>query len=90
MSFGLYWEPSAPTRGNPLPTELKFIMARRFWGGDGSTRGETLLISGNDMAYLQGVRDATASCEIQEGVDELISAINDHGEVRVWVGEQDG
>lgn len=89
MSFGLYWEPVKPVKGTQLPTELKYVMARRYMGHDGSLKSETYLDS-SDLSYLRGVRDATSSAEVQEGVDELIAALDVHDEVRVWIGEEDG
>lgn len=88
MSFGIYWEPAHPTKGISLPTELKYVLAKRYFGSDGSTRGDAFLGPGN-ADYIRGIADATASAEVREGAEALLDAIAKHKTIRVWIGEED-
>lgn len=88
MSFSMYWEPVQPVKGNALPQELKYVLARRFFDGDGTGRGEVTLGPGA-VDYIRGAADATADRVLRAGAEELIQAIYDHKIVRLWIGEQD-
>lgn len=87
MSFGLYWEPAEPTRGIPLPIQLKYTLARRFFDHDGTLRGDVFLGRGH-VLYLEGVRDATNNSEVRQGAEALIDALEKHNTIRVWIGEE--
>lgn len=88
MSFSIYWEPVKPVKGHELPRGLKYVIARRLWDADGTIRNQAFLNKAY-VSYLQGVRDATTFAEVREGAEALISAITEHGEVRVWIGDED-
>lgn len=90
MSFGLYWRP-APKEVPPahdLPVDLKYVLARRLWGHDGTLRGEAVL-TGTIIPYLEGIADARGNSDAAEGARELIKAIKEHGAVELWIGDAD-
>lgn len=88
MSFGIYWEPATPPKGIQLPTGVKYILAQRYFGGDGSSRGNTFL-GPKQLEYLRGIADATSVPEVREGAEALMAAIEKHRDVRVWIGDED-
>lgn len=88
MSFGIYWQPHNPPKGNQLPTGLKYALAERFLGSS-SLRGADAFFNRESIPYLQGMYDGSSLDEIREGAEELIKAIEKHGVVRVWIGNED-
>jgi hypothetical protein len=89
VSFSLYWRP-VPKEIPPardLPYELKRIVGQRWFGHDGTIRGECVLTS-RDIAYLEGIADANGG-EASEGATELINAIREHDTVTLWIGDAD-
>jgi hypothetical protein len=56
--------------------------------GCSSIRGADALFDKSHIGYLTGLVDA-GNEEVREGALELIKAIQDHGAVRVWIGEAD-
>lgn len=87
MSFGIYWLPVKPEAGKQLPTGLKYALAERHMGSS-SLRGSDAYFDKSHIGYLTGLVDAGGQ-EVQEGALELIKAIQEHGTVRVWIGEAD-
>jgi hypothetical protein len=71
MSCTLYWEP-AKREKKELPDALKYVLQRRYGGTVHTT------VSERDLGYLNGLRDANV-----KGAQELIDAINEHGDVVV-------
>lgn len=88
MSFGLYWEPVPNVTGHRLEQALKYVVAGRWFGHDGSLRGETVLDK-HSIAYLNGIRDCNTTTAIGDAATDLIEAIEAHGSVRVWIGDSD-
>lgn len=87
MSFGCSWEPVAPPPpDNDLPTGFKYAVAPRWFGHDGTLRGEQFLDRG-DISYLQGLMDAhREGHDVHEGAKALIAAIQKYGEVIFHIG----
>jgi hypothetical protein len=73
MSSSLYWKP-VTKESNSLPNELKYALQKR---NEGYIEGTTLDYS--DISYLEGLRDASV-----KGSQELIDAIEQYEEVRIW------
>lgn len=85
MSFGLYYRP-VPKEIPPaidLPVDLKYPLARRFLGHDGSLRGE-MTVTREHIPYLEGLADGGT-----EGAAELIAAVREHEAVELWIGDPD-
>ena len=83
MSTTLYWRP-VPKEHPPLEdlsSVLKYMLARRYWGHDGSLYGEEVEIGKEEIPYLQGLND----CGVEDA-DRLIAAIHDHGRVLIRIG----
>ena len=90
MSLDCYWEPLPPPSANDVPQGFKYVVAERWFGHDGSLRGERML-DAHDLAYLAGLRDAAGTGgDVAEGARILIDAINKHGEIRFWIGNACG
>ena len=80
MSSSPYWRPVPESPlGNPLPNQIKYVLAPKYQNHDGSLSGETLL-DRSDLPYLEGLRDA-GSGEIAKAAEELIEAIEKHEEI---------
>jgi hypothetical protein len=89
VSFGLYYRPvpkEIPS-ATDLPVALKYPLARRWFGHDGTVRGQ-MTVTVSDVPYLDGLADAGAP-EIAEGARELIAAVKEHGAVELWIGDAD-
>jgi hypothetical protein len=78
MSQSLYWKPIKPQRHSSLPSQLKFILQKRY---DGLETGESIILGEAVQPYLEGLADAGI-----EGAKELIAAIKRHEQVEIWVG----
>jgi hypothetical protein len=60
MSTNLYWYPAPPEpHGQSLSRGLKFRIARKYWGHDGSLGGDPRVLTAEDVPYLEGVRDGS-------------------------------
>lgn len=82
MSSSMYWRP-APKEvppPNELSYELKKAVARRWWDHDGSLNGGEIEIGRGHLNYLQVLADGGV-----EGADDLIKAVEEHGNVLVWI-----
>ncbi len=79
MSTDLHWRP-VDKRSGTLPYKLKKVIAKRFWGHDGSLAGDELMLDSHNLDYLAGLIDAGV-----EGADELKALILQHGRVVVWI-----
>lgn len=88
MSFGIYWKPVVTTLGNPLPDGLKYALADRYLGSS-SLRGADVFFTSRHLDYLRGLLDGATLDEIREGAGALIKAIERHGTVHVWIGNED-
>lgn len=71
MSSTLYWEPMQ-RKSQSLPDALKYVLQKKASGTVDAVMGE------HDLAYLNGLKDAGI-----KGAQELIEAIEKHGEVVV-------
>jgi hypothetical protein len=74
MSSTLVYEPVVIQKNFGLDDELKFVLRKAF--SDGRVN---LVFSQKDTDYLRGLRDAGI-----KGANELIDAINEHEQVRVY------
>lgn len=83
MSTNLYWRPVKPQKKNSLPNGLKYVLARRYWGSDGSISDGPSILIDEDIPFLEGVSLAGQG-EVKDGADMLIDLIQKHGEVEVW------
>jgi hypothetical protein len=87
MSFSLYWRPAAPPPpDHHLDPQLKYKISPKLWDHDGTLRGEPYQLSKDHprtMGYLEGMADAGIA-----GAQELIDAINEHGTVEIFIGDQ--
>jgi hypothetical protein len=77
MSSNLRWEPIAD-RGKILSDELKYLLRKTR-----DSRIVEIILSDSDVAYLSGLRDASSE-KLGKEIQCLITAINKHGNVRVW------
>lgn len=83
MSSSLYWRaaPKALPPKHDLPSELKYAIARRFWGHDGSLYGDEIEMDKSSIGYLEGLVDGGV-----DGAQELIDAIRKETVVQLWIG----
>lgn len=78
MSSTLMWRPVSK-EAYDLPLELKRVVSRKLWDTDGSCGGGEVTANVDFIPYLEGIRDSGI-----KGAQELIDAINQHGEVILW------
>lgn len=78
MSSTLMWRPSS-RESYDLPLDLKEVVSRKLWNTDGSCGGAEVTVNSDLIPYLEGIRDAGIN-----GAQELIDAINQHGDVVLW------
>jgi hypothetical protein len=74
MSSTLVWEPVIKERNHALSNELKFLL-RKTTGRDPVSE----FFCNDDINYLNGLKDAGV-----KGAQELITAIEKHGEIKVY------
>lgn len=88
MTSGLYWRemPKLPD-GKELSPALKHVLAKEWFGHDGSLLGDTV-VGKDHVWFLRGVA-AAGTQEVREAAQELIAAVEKHGLVRVWIGDAD-
>jgi hypothetical protein len=79
VSTNIYWRPINPDK-QCLPKDLKYKIARKYWGHDGSLGGEPVIIDKTDYAYFEGLKDAGV-----EGAEEIINAIDKYGEIEIML-----
>lgn len=84
MSTALYWRPAPKDEPPPdsLSDHLKRILARRFWDHDGSLYADTVTMTRDDLAYVEGLKDAMVA-----DANVLYEAIKEHGDVEIWISE---
>ena len=79
MGASIYWAPTGGGKSLAVGFRSNFLEAmREAFGGDGSswTIGEA------ELPVLRGMR--AAAKDIRDGLDEVIAAIEEHGEIRIW------
>ena len=84
MSTRLYWRPTHQP-GDTLPTALKYVVARKWWGHDGTLGSEPYTVSDKDRDFLEGVMAATQNDETRDGARRLLALVEQYGEVDVWL-----
>jgi hypothetical protein len=90
MSFMMHARP-APVNLPEATTfvSLKHAVASRWFGHDGSLRGDYITVGRGQLDFLHGIA-AAAGEDVKEEAIELIRLINDNPQgVHVWIGEHD-
>lgn len=82
MSKNLYWKPVLPNKKYDLPDMLRYVIAKKIWGNDGTLTSEGIELDSSIVLYLEGLRDAGVA-----GAEELIEAINKYEKVEIWISE---
>lgn len=84
MSTNLFWRPVRPEpEGTTLPYELKSVLAKRYLDHDGSLGSEWSILDGRELAYLEGICDATHDEHVRGGVLVLMDAIKKYGSIEI-------
>lgn len=86
MSTNLYWEPVKPRRAATF-NQLKYFMGPKLWDHDGTLSGSPAVVNATLIPYLEGLRDGTENVILEEECNVLISAIQEHGEIELWIAE---
>ncbi len=90
MSFLMHARP-APTELPEPETflSLKYAVAKRWFGHDGSLRGDYITVTKEQLDFLHGVAAAGAK-DVKKEAAALIRMINENPQgVQVWIGEPD-
>lgn len=80
MSTNLYYEPTRPRKPKVLGDGLKWAI-REYYGSD------ERVFTRSDIGFIQGVKATTNSDDTKRDCATLIEAIEQHGEVSVWIAE---
>ena len=81
MSTALYWRPDHKEK-TELGEDLKHILARYFWGQDGSLTTHFHKLDEQDRHYHRGLADAGV-----KDAGKLLKATEEHGDILVWIGD---
>jgi hypothetical protein len=81
MSVRLYIQPVI-TSNKSFTHPLKGIIARRYFDQDGSLSSSKRVLERKDIPFLEGLVAADV-----EDADELLSELNEHGSLFIWIGE---
>lgn len=86
MSTNFYWQ-AFPKEPPPVQycSDIKRIMARRYWDHDGTLFGAVTTLGESDVPFLSGVAAATPHREVREAAEEMIKAIREQGGVSIWI-----
>lgn len=76
----LYWKPAVEQKIADLPFDLKQVIAKRFWGQDGSLRGAAMLFGPTNIPYFSGLADAGIN-----GADKVVELLEKHGEIYLYI-----
>jgi hypothetical protein len=90
MSFMMHARP-APTDLPPVETfvSLKYAVAQRWFGHDGSLRGDYITVHQESLEFLYGI-EAAAPTDVKEEAATLIRMLRENPQgVHVWIGEHD-
>jgi hypothetical protein len=82
MSTDLFYYPTPKPRQATLSRALKYKIARKYWGHDGSIGGEPITLTMDDIPYLEGIRDASEH-DAADAAAALIAAIEHWGNVDI-------
>lgn len=87
MSTKLYWKPVVKRSDKVLGYQLKYVLAPKYFGHDGSLRSsDPVIFTSEDIDFLEGVALAGAA-EVKKEAKALISLIEKHDSVEVWIDE---
>ena len=75
MGQNLYWIPEVKPQGHYLPDALKSILRKEY-----DLHGAGTIFGQGEVGFFQGLKAAGV-----EGAEDLIAAITQHGEVRVYL-----
>ena len=84
MSTNLYWRPVPKADPGHHLDQIKYRIAPRLWGHDGSLHGDPVEIGQEMLGYLEGLHDAGSETVASEA-QELIDAIRDYGAVELLI-----
>lgn len=90
MSFSMYARPAPINLPEPESfLGLKHAVASRWFGHDGSLRGDYITIGTKQLDFLLGIA-AAASKDVKEEALVLVQMIRENPQgVQVWIGEHD-
>ena len=83
MSASMYWEPAKRPLVS-LPYGFQRAAAPTWFRQDGSISSERYTADSSDLLFLEGMA-AAGSPEVKEGARMLIEAIQQHGQIEVWI-----
>ena len=82
MSTDLYLRPVIDGK-IIMPRDLKYIIAQRFWGHDGSLASDSILLCDSQIDYLNGILDTTDNINVQDAINLIIESIRIYGTVEI-------
>ena len=90
MSFMMHARPAPINQPEPETFLcLKYAVAQRWFGHDGSLRGDYITVTKEQLDFLHGIA-AAAGKDVQDEAVQLIRMIHDNPQgVQVWIGEHD-
>jgi|tagenome__1003787_1003787.scaffolds.fasta_scaffold17768273_2 hypothetical protein len=90
MSFMMHARPAPVNLPEPTTfVSLKYAVASRWFGHDGSLRGDYITVTKEQLAFLEGIA-AAAPSDVKGEARTLIRLIHDNPQgVHVWIGEHD-
>lgn len=84
MSSTLHWKPIIPDRRGGWGYPVKGIIAKKFFGHDGSCAGGPIEVDSGALEWFYGVLDATTDKEVESAMRELIEAIEEYGSIALF------
>ena len=78
MGASIYWTPTGGGKSLAVGFRSDFLEAMGEAFGDGTS----WVIGEAELPILRGMRAANKN--IRDGLDEVIAAIEEHGEIRIW------
>lgn len=83
MSVNLYSRPVIKEpQGNCIGYQLKFHLAPKLWGNDGTLHSDWVVVNSDLIPFLEGLESAGSS-EVKIESNLLIQLINKYGEVEL-------
>lgn len=85
MSTSLLYSPGSSGREYTLYFQLKYKLAPKLWGHDGTLGGLPEYLDKSHVKWLNKIARGAENEDVRKDAKRLVRAIHKHGHVKVWL-----
>ena len=85
MSTSLYWSRVPVEPDEHSLYSLKWTLAKKIWGADGSCGQSTRVVGKELIPFLEGIVEGNGSGDMGRDAKKLIEAVRQYGKVQLCI-----